>query len=159
VRAEGDYGGAAEPGWRGLDWSARERDAELAQSLAIERVVLIGHSMGAPIAVRFAARHPGLAEAIVLVAGAVYQFSDLLGGRRVLRWLAARPRETAAIATEILTGVTAFPTSSLDDRARAIWTVPHADPQALTIPLGACGNSPDRQLPVCGGAAGSCTVT
>jgi hypothetical protein len=27
------------------------------------------------------------------------------------------------------------------------------------IPLGACGNSPDRHLPVCGGAAGSCTVT
>jgi hypothetical protein len=30
---------------------------------------------------------------------------------------------------------------------------------ALTIPLGACGNSPDGHLPVCGGAAGSCTVT
>jgi pimeloyl-ACP methyl ester carboxylesterase len=177
VPAEGDYGAAAEPGWRGVDWSARERDvliagrrlrfldagegqergfvlvhgmggrwqhwletipslaqhgrvlaldlpgfgrseppagrpsldgfadvaAELAQSLAVKHVVLIGHSMGGPIAVRFAARHPGLAEAIVLVAGAVYQFTDLLGGRRVRRWLAARPRETAAIATEILT--------------------------------------------------------
>jgi pimeloyl-ACP methyl ester carboxylesterase len=177
IPAEADYGVAAEPGWRGLDWSARERDAvicgrrvryldagesqerafvlvhgmggrwqhwletipslaehgrvlaldlpgfgrseqpagrpsldgfadvaaELARSLGIERVVLVGHSMGGLIAVRFAARHPRLADAIVLIAGAVYQFSDLLGGRRVLRWLAARPRETAAIATEILT--------------------------------------------------------
>jgi pimeloyl-ACP methyl ester carboxylesterase len=77
--------------------------AELARSLGIERVVLIGHSMGGPIAVRFAARHPGLVEAIALVAGAVYQFSDLLGARRVPYWLAARPRETAAIATELLT--------------------------------------------------------
>jgi hypothetical protein len=34
-----------------------------------------------------------------------------------------------------------------------------ADPRALTTPLGACGNSPDRHLPLCGGAAGSCTVT
>src|SRR5918997_1185990 len=37
--------------------------------------------------------------------------------------------------------------------------VGHADPQALTVALGAFGNSPDSYLPVCGGAAGSCTVT
>jgi hypothetical protein len=35
----------------------------------------------------------------------------------------------------------------------------HADPQASTIPLGACGDSPDRHRSLCGGAAGSCTVT
>jgi hypothetical protein len=34
-----------------------------------------------------------------------------------------------------------------------------SQPSALTISLGASGNSPDRHLPVCGGAAGSCTVT
>jgi pimeloyl-ACP methyl ester carboxylesterase len=177
IPLNGDYGVPAEPGWRGTDWSVRERDAliagrrlhfidagesnarafilvhgmggrwqhwletipvlaehgrvlafdlpgfghsespvggpsldgfadvaaELAQSLGVERAVLVGHSMGGPIALRFAARHPKLAEAIVLVAGAVYQFSDLLGLRRVLPFAIQRPRETAAVAAEIAT--------------------------------------------------------
>ncbi len=77
--------------------------AELARSLGIERVVLVGHSMGGPVALRFASRHPELAEAIVLVGGAVYQFSALLGLRDVLRFTFQRPRETAAIAAEIAT--------------------------------------------------------
>jgi pimeloyl-ACP methyl ester carboxylesterase len=77
--------------------------AELARRAGAERVVLIGHSMGGPIAIRFAARHPALAEAIVPVAGAVYQFSALLGLRRVLHFAAQRPRETAAIAMEVAT--------------------------------------------------------
>jgi pimeloyl-ACP methyl ester carboxylesterase len=171
-----DYARPAEPAWRGMDWSAYERDAriagrrlhyldvgegdpafvlvhgmggrwqhwletipalaargrvlaldlpgfggseppaggvslhgfadtaaELARTLEIERVVLVGHSMGGPIALRFAARHPELAEAIVLVSGAVYQFSALLGLREVLRFARERPRETAAIAMELAT--------------------------------------------------------
>ncbi len=77
--------------------------AELARLLAIQRVVLIGHSMGGPIAVRFAARHPDLAAAVVLVAGAVYQFSSLLALRDVARFARERPRETAAIVLEIAT--------------------------------------------------------
>lgn len=85
--------------------------AELARSLGIERVVLVGHSMGGPIGLRFAARHPELAEAIVLVAGAVYQFSDLLGFRSVLRFATERPRETAAIAAEIATAGLPAPSS------------------------------------------------
>jgi pimeloyl-ACP methyl ester carboxylesterase len=77
--------------------------AELARALEVERVVLVGHSMGGPIALRFGARHPELAESIVLVSGAVYQFSELLGMRHVLRFARERPRETVAIATEIAT--------------------------------------------------------
>ncbi|MEA2445009.1 MAG: hypothetical protein QOJ12_2301 [Thermoleophilales bacterium] len=77
--------------------------AELARELGVRRVVLAGHSMGGPIAIRFAARHPGSAEAIVPVAGAVYQFSALLGLRDVVRFAVQRPRETAAIAMEIAT--------------------------------------------------------
>lgn len=77
--------------------------AELARRLGVGRVVLAGHSMGGLIAVRFAARHPDLAEAIVSVAGAVYQFSALLGLREVARFATERPRETAAIAMEIAT--------------------------------------------------------
>lgn len=65
--------------------------------------MIAGHSMGGPIAIRFAARHPELTEAIVPVAGAVYQFSSLLGLRDVVRVAAQRPRETAAIAMEIAT--------------------------------------------------------
>jgi pimeloyl-ACP methyl ester carboxylesterase len=77
--------------------------AELARQLGVGRVVLVGHSMGGPIAIRFAARHPDLAEAIVSVAGAVYQFSALLGLRDVVRFAVQRPRETTAIAMEIAT--------------------------------------------------------
>jgi pimeloyl-ACP methyl ester carboxylesterase len=77
--------------------------AELARTLGIRSVVLVGHSMGGPIALRFASRHPELAKAIVLVSGAVYQFSALLGFHDVLRFARQRPRETAAIAMEIAT--------------------------------------------------------
>ena len=96
--------GRSEPSAAGtsLDGFA-DAAAELARQLAVGRVVLAGHSMGGPIAIRFAARHPDLAEAIVPVAGAVYQFSALLGLREVVRFAAQRPRETAAIAMEIAT--------------------------------------------------------
>lgn len=77
--------------------------AELARQLGVGRTVLAGHSMGGLIAVRFAARHPDLAEAIVSVAGAVYQFSALLGLREVARFATERPRETAATVMEIAT--------------------------------------------------------
>jgi pimeloyl-ACP methyl ester carboxylesterase len=96
--------GRSEPAAAGasLDGFA-DAAAELARKLGIERVVLVGHSMGGPIALRFAARHPGLAQGIVLVSGAVYQFSALLGFRDVLGFARRRPRETAAIAMEIAT--------------------------------------------------------
>lgn len=77
--------------------------AALARQLGVERIVLVGHSMGGPIAIRFAARHRDLAGAIVSVAGATYQFSALLGLQDVIRFAAQRPRETAAIAMEIAT--------------------------------------------------------
>lgn len=77
--------------------------AELVRQLGVGPVVLAGHSMGGLIAVRFAARHPDLAEAIVSVAGAVYQFSALLGLRGVARSATERPKETAAVAMEIAT--------------------------------------------------------
>jgi pimeloyl-ACP methyl ester carboxylesterase len=74
--------------------------ATLARSMDCTRVVLAGHSLGGPVAVRFAARHPDLAAGIVLVAGAVYQFSALLGLREVARYARSCPRETLAIAAE-----------------------------------------------------------
>lgn len=85
--------------------------AEVVTSLGIERAVFVGHSMGGPIALRFAARHPELAEGIVLVAGAVFQFSEVLGLRGVARFARERPRETAAIAMEIATAGLPAPAS------------------------------------------------
>jgi pimeloyl-ACP methyl ester carboxylesterase len=44
-----------------------------------------------------------LAEAVVSVGGAIYQFGDVLAMRGVLRLILTRPLETAAIVAEILT--------------------------------------------------------
>ena len=210
VPADGDYGRPATPAWRGIDWTAHERDAivagrrlhyldagsgercfvlvhgmggrwqhwletipaltehgrvlavdlpgfgrsepsaagtsldgftdaaaELARQLGVEQVVLVGHSMGGPIAIRFAARHADLTEAIVPVAGAVYQFSALLGLRKVVHFAAERPRETAAIAMEIATAglPTAAPLRRLvvrSPRLRRLFLSPYVlDPLAL----------------------------
>jgi pimeloyl-ACP methyl ester carboxylesterase len=130
--------GCSEPSAAGtsLDGFA-DAAAELARQLGVGRVVLAGHSMGGPIAIRFAARHPDLAEAIVPVAGAVYQFSALLGMRDVGRFAAERPRETAAIAMEIATA--GLPTSAplrrlvvRSPRLRKLFLSPYVlDPLAL----------------------------
>ncbi len=77
--------------------------AELVRSLGIGRAVFVGHSMGGQVALRVGSRHPDLAEAVASVAGAIYQFGDLLARRNVLRLAFSRPRETAAIVAEVLT--------------------------------------------------------
>ncbi len=111
--------------------------AELIGDLGIERAVLVGHSMGGPIALRFASRHPDLAEAIALVGGAVFQFSAMLGLRDILRFVAERPRESVAIAAEIATsglpapaGLRRFIAGS--PRLRRLFLAPYVfDPAAL----------------------------
>lgn len=75
------------------------RDLEL----ELERVVCVGHSMGGPIALRFATRHPQLTASLILLAGAVETFSTLLGLRDVVRIARERPADTVAIYTEVLT--------------------------------------------------------
>jgi pimeloyl-ACP methyl ester carboxylesterase len=77
--------------------------AELARNAGIERVVLLGHSMGGPIALRFASRHPSLAHSLILVAGTVSTFSKLLGLRQVVRTARNRPTDTLATYAEALT--------------------------------------------------------
>ncbi len=77
--------------------------AELARSLGIGRAVFVGHSLGGQVVLRAGSRHPDLVEAVVSVGGAIYQFSDVLAMRDVLRLALTRPRETAAIIAEILT--------------------------------------------------------
>jgi pimeloyl-ACP methyl ester carboxylesterase len=77
--------------------------AALCRVVGLERVVVLGHSMGGPIALRFATRHGDLAEAIVLVAGTVDTFSAVLGLRGLPRLVRRQPKETTATITEVLT--------------------------------------------------------
>jgi pimeloyl-ACP methyl ester carboxylesterase len=77
--------------------------AKLAKEVGLERVRFIGHSMGGPIALHFATRHPALTDSLILLAGATKTFSTLLGLREVRRIAPQRPADTAAIYTEVLT--------------------------------------------------------
>jgi pimeloyl-ACP methyl ester carboxylesterase len=77
--------------------------AQLAREVGLERVIFIGHSMGGPIALRFATRHPALVDSLILLAGAAKTFSTLLGLREVRRIALERPSDTAAICAEMLT--------------------------------------------------------
>ncbi len=77
--------------------------AALCRALEVEEAVVLGHSMGGPIALRLATRHEDLTAALVLVAGSIDTFSAVLGLRATARLALRRPRETAATLTEVLT--------------------------------------------------------
>jgi pimeloyl-ACP methyl ester carboxylesterase len=83
--------------------------AELVTQLGLRKVVAVGHSLGGPVAVRFAHRHPELVAATVLAAGTVQAFAAVLGmqraGYRVLR----RPATIAATLFEVLTAAVPAP--------------------------------------------------
>lgn len=176
VAANGDYGHAASPNWREVDWSTCERRLEIAgrsinfadvgegpyayvlvhgmggcwqnwletmpflaqrgrvlavdlpgfgrselpaggvsldgfadttaalcRAVGVERAAVLGHSMGGPVALRFANRYENLTERIVLVAGATDTFNAVLGLRAIARLALRRPKKTAAALTEVLT--------------------------------------------------------
>ncbi|SOE07552.1 alpha/beta fold hydrolase [Streptomyces sp. Ag109_G2-15] len=171
-----DYARPASPGWRGIDWVARERDfslhgrrvhyvdhgsggeafvlvhgmggrwqhwlenipalarrgrvvaldlpgfgrseaprsgysldgfadaaAALCHELGLRRAVFLGHSLGGPVAIRFAVRHPELVRAIVPVAGAVDLFGDVLSGLRMPKVARISPRTVTSTVFEVLT--------------------------------------------------------
>lgn len=77
--------------------------AALCRAVGVDRAVVLGHSMGGPIALRVATRHEGLSEAIVLVAGATDTFNAVLGLRATARLALRKPKKTAAALTEVLT--------------------------------------------------------
>ena len=77
--------------------------AALCRAVGVEQAVVLGHSMGGPIALRFTARHESLTEAIILVAGATDTFNAVLGLRATARLALQKPKKTAATLTEVLT--------------------------------------------------------
>lgn len=97
------FGGSQMPASRiTLDLFA-DTAATLAREVGLDQAVFVGHSMSGPIALRFATRHPQLTEGLILLAGAVKTFTTLLGLREVRRIARRRPKDTAAIYTEVLT--------------------------------------------------------
>ena len=77
--------------------------AELVTRLKLPRVVIVGHSIGGPLAARFAGRHPERVGAIVLAAGTVQAFADVLGLQNARSNVRRRPATVAATYFEVLT--------------------------------------------------------
>jgi pimeloyl-ACP methyl ester carboxylesterase len=95
--------------------------AETVIALGLGEVVVVGHSFSGPVAIRFAARHPDLAAGVVLVGGGVFQFSALLGMRRLGWYLRHRPRSTCAIGFEVLGARLPLPGAVRRAIARSRW--------------------------------------
>ncbi len=97
------FGGSQMPASRVTLELLADTAATLAHQVGLDQVIFIGHSMGGPIALRFATRHPALTDRLILLAGAARTFSTLLGCHEVPRIALQRPLDTAAIYTEALT--------------------------------------------------------
>lgn len=90
------------PGGYSIDAFA-DAVADLLVVLDLPEVVLVGHSLGGPLAVRLAHRHPQRVAAVVLAAGTVQAFSAALGLRDPADSVLKRPATTAATYVEVLT--------------------------------------------------------
>lgn len=108
---------------------------------AVDEAVLAGHSMGGPLALRFAARHPGRAAALVLVCGTVQSFQQTLA-RRIQPWVRA-PRTAIATLAELVMTATPLPPALHEILARtrvgrrlALWPFVR-DPVAFPAPYAA----------------------
>jgi len=77
--------------------------AALARELALPPVTVVGHSLGALVALRLAQRHPDLVSSVVLAGGTVGAFAEVLGLRRAGHQLRHRPRTVAATLLEVMT--------------------------------------------------------
>lgn len=90
------------PGGYSIDAFA-DAFAELVEQLDLPKVVFVGHSLGGPLAVRFASRHPEMVDAIVLAAGTLQAFAAALGLRLTGNNLLRRPMTVASTYFEVLT--------------------------------------------------------
>jgi pimeloyl-ACP methyl ester carboxylesterase len=124
------------PGGYSIDGFA-DAIADLVKHLSLPRVVLVGHSLGGPLAVRFAHRHPELADAIILAAGTVQGFAAVLGMQHPCYSVLRRPATTVATYFEVVTArlpAPAFVRNQLIKRPRLrrpfLWPYLHR-PEAL----------------------------
>lgn len=83
--------------------------AALARKVGLKQMVLIGHSIGGPIALRFASRHTCLVRGVILVAGTVRTFTALLGLHDTGPSLRVRPANVLASYAEALTAPVPIP--------------------------------------------------
>ncbi len=109
--------------------------AELVKQLNVPRVVFVGHSLGGPLAVRFAHRHPALVDAVILAAGTVQAFAAVLGMQPAGYHLLRRPATIVATYFEVLTAglpAPAFVRNQLINRPRLrrlfLWPYLHRPP-------------------------------
>ncbi len=108
------------PGGYSIDAFA-DAIAELVEQLDLPKVVFVGHSLGGLLAVRFANRHPGMVDAIILAAGTVQAFAAALGMQHAGYQLLRRPATVLATYFEVLTAglpVPAFFRNQLIKRPR-----------------------------------------
>jgi pimeloyl-ACP methyl ester carboxylesterase len=124
------------PGGYSIDAFA-DAIAELVTQLNLPKVVFVGHSLGGPLAVRFAHRHPELVDAIILAAGTVQGFAAALGMQHPGDNFLRRPVTTVATYVEVLTAglpTPAFLRNQLINRRRlrrlVLWPYLHR-PEAL----------------------------
>lgn len=105
------------------------------RSIGVQRVVIAGHSLGGPLAMRFAALEPGLCAGVLSVAGTVTSFQQTLA-RKVEPWR-RRPRTASATVAEVLLAATPTPTrlqrrlaANAAARRMTLWPFVH-DPGAF----------------------------
>lgn len=77
--------------------------AELVRRLGLPPVTVVGHSLGALVALRLAHRHDELVGSVVLAAGTVGAFAQVLGLRGAGQQLRHRPGTVAATLLEVAT--------------------------------------------------------
>lgn len=90
------------PGGYSIDAFA-DAIAELVEQLDLPKVIFVGHSLGGPLAVRFASRHLDMVDSIVLAAGTVQAVAATLGLRHTGYNLRRRSMTVASTYFEVLT--------------------------------------------------------
>lgn len=104
------FGESPQPDW--MVYSARTQANALAKTLLVSgvrgRVMMVGHSMGALVAVEFARRYPALIQSLILCSPPIYSLDESVNKRlsrerhSQLRWLfdqaIKRPTDFVAIS-------------------------------------------------------------
>jgi pimeloyl-ACP methyl ester carboxylesterase len=86
-----------------LDDHADAVAAVLAEA-AVSEAVIVGHSLGGPLALHLAHRHPGAARALVLACGTVQSFQRTLA-RKLDPWIHAPATALTTIAELLVTAI------------------------------------------------------